>query len=220
MKFKAAIFDMGDIFFDATVWRKGLTEHLRDAGVDIDYPTLCLQWEAKLVAVYLGQRPYWEAFEEYMFDLGLDAQGVADAITYARARAKEIEKRTLFDGVGDTLRDLHEAGVKLAVLSDTESSEPRVRQRLAELDIEQYFDAVLTSIDIGHVKPTAEAFQRVLDAVGMTKDEACFVAHDDDELTGAQAFGITAVAYNYLPGVPADHYLTHFSELKGVVLGE
>jgi HAD superfamily hydrolase (TIGR01509 family) len=220
MKFKAAIFDMGDIFFDATVWRRGLTEHLRDAGVEIDYPNLCLQWEAKLVAVYLGQRPYWEAFEEYMFDLGLDEQGVAAAIAYARKCAKEIEKRKLFEGVAQTLADLNAAGVKLVVLSDTESSEPRVRARLVELEIEQYFDAVLTSIDIGHVKPTAEAFQRALAAVGMTKDEACFIAHDDDELSGAQAFGITAVAYNYIEGVPADHYLTHFGELKTVVLGE
>ena len=219
MKFKAAIFDMGDIFFDATVWRRGLTEHLQAAGVEIDYPNLCLRWEAKLVAVYLGQRPYWEAFEEYMFDLGLEDAGVGDAIAYARKCAKEIEKRQLFDGVAETLAALHAAGVKLAVLSDTESSEPRVRARLAELEIEQYFDAVLTSIDIGHVKPTAEAFQRALDAVGMTKDEACFIAHDDDELSGAQAFGITAVAYNYIPGVPADHYLEHFSELASLVLG-
>ena len=41
----------GDIFFDATVWRRALTEYLQDVGVAIHYTELCRRWEAKLVDV-------------------------------------------------------------------------------------------------------------------------------------------------------------------------
>ncbi len=219
MTYQAVIFDMGDIFYDATLWRKGLVVFLQGRGIDIDFPTLRDQWEAKLVAVYLGQRPYWEAFEEFLGDVGLDEAGVADGIAFARAKAKEVRQTPLYPQVATTLKTLHEAGVKLAVLSDTEGTEAKVRARLAEFGIEEYFDAVLTSIDIGYVKPMDEAFQCALDVLGLTKDQACFVAHDDDELSGAQAFGMTAVAFNYEPGVPADHYLSEFAALAPLVLG-
>jgi HAD superfamily hydrolase (TIGR01509 family) len=219
MTYDAVIFDMGDIFYDATLWRKGLVVFLQQRGIDIDFPTLRDQWEAKLVAVYLAKRPYWEAFEEFLHDMGLDDAGVAEGIAFALAKAKEVRQTPLYPQVADTLKTLHDGGVKLAVLSDTESPEAKVRARLTEFEINEYFDVVLTSVDIGHVKPEAEAFQRALNALGVTKERACFVAHDDDELTGALAFGITAVAFNFEPGVPADHYLDEFGQLTPLVLG-
>jgi len=217
MRYQAIIFDMGDIFFDATIWRKSLVGWINELGVDIDYPEFCTQWEARLAEVYVGRCEYWDAFTDFMADLGLDQAGVEQTIAFARKKAAEIEDRVLFDGVAETLTRLKGAGLKLAVLSDTESREHRVRQRLADLHIEEYFDAVVTSMDIGHVKPEAATFAAVLQRLGVAKERAAFVAHDEDELVGAMAFGLTAVAYNYLPGVPADRHIEHFSQLLDLV---
>ena len=217
MRYQAIIFDMGDIFFDATIWRKSLIPWINELGADIHYPEFCKQWEAKLAEVYVGRCEYWDAFANFMSDLGLDQAGTEQTIAFARNKAAEIEERVLFDGVAETLARLKGAGLKLAVLSDTESRERRVRQRLADLHIEEYFDAVVTSMDIGHVKPEAAAFAAVLQKLGVEKERAVFVAHDKDELVGAMDFGLTAVAYNYLPGVPADQHIEHFSQLLDLV---
>jgi HAD superfamily hydrolase (TIGR01509 family) len=197
MPYAAVIFDMGDVF--------------------IDYPLFVKLWEAKLVDVYVGRRPYWVAFNELLTDFGLDGAQIDELTLFARQRAAQAEHRTLFEGVAETLARLKQLGTRLAVLSDTESREPRVRARMADLGIESYFDAVVTSIDIGHVKPEAAAFAAALERLGTTAGETLFVGHDEDELAGAMACGLVAVAYNHDGDVPADHRLAQFSELYPLV---
>lgn len=219
MSIRGILFDMGDIFFDATPWRRTITAALVERGVAIEFAEFVRRWEAELVPVYLGRRPYWEAFGELLGAFSLDAGQREEIEQIAAEKARAVEKRVLFPGVAETLGELHRRGMKLAVLSDTESREGRVRERLAALEIEPYFDAVVTSIDIGFVKPMAEAFATVLGRIGVEKDEAAFVGHDEDELTGAKEFGLVAIAYNFVPGVDADHYLTDFLELLTVIEG-
>ena len=215
---KAVVFDMGDILFDATPWRRKVAAHLASRGVDIDYKRLVPLWEHALVPVYTGKRPYWDAFRDFVGARGLDAAEVELAESEARRFASEVKERVLFDGVADTLAKLHESGLRLAVLSDTESTESVVRRRLEKLGVSPYFEAAVTSFDLGYVKPMPEAFQAALDRIGCSKDEAAFVAHDVDELEGAMAFGLYTVAYNYEPGAPANRHLEHFSELVEAVL--
>ncbi|MHC4310104.1 MAG: HAD family hydrolase [Planctomycetota bacterium] len=217
MKIKNIIFDMGDIFFDATIWRKWLTESLQSLGVKIDYETLCRKWDQKLVEVYLGKRNYWDRFAELLSELGLSQDQTEDTIQASQKKAREIENRVLFDGVAETLSRLKEKGIRLAILSDTESHEERVRQRLADLNIEQYFDVVLTSIDIGYIKPEPQAFEAVLRKLNSSKKESVFVGHDLDELQGALDFGIDCIAYNYNENVPATYHIERFDKLLDIV---
>ncbi len=217
MRYAAVIFDMGDIFFDATVWRRTLVQHLQQQGVEIDYREFCRRWEQKLVAVYVGRREYWDTFHEFVTESPLVGRAVDETIAFAREKAAEIEQRTLFEGVAETLAALKRQGLKLAVLSDTESREERVRRRLADLDIERFFDAVVTSRDIGHVKPQPQAFAAVLERLDTAPKETMFVGHDEDELDGAKRVGLTAVAYNHEAGVPCDHSIRGFGELLELV---
>jgi HAD superfamily hydrolase (TIGR01509 family) len=216
MCYSAVIFDMGDVFFDATAWRRAMTACLQKEDVAIDYQAFCRLWEAKLVEVYVGRRDYWDAFREFIADFRLSQEAAGRVFDFAKAKAAEVEQRTLFEGVAETLAALKETGLKLAVLSDTESREARVRQRLAALHIDQHFDAVLTSIDIGHVKPSAAAYAAALGRLGVRAEEAIFVGHDQDELDGARQCGLTAVAFNHEEGVLADRRIRHFSELLSV----
>ncbi len=217
MMLRGILFDMGDIFYDATPWRRTITAALVERGIIIDFPEFVRRWEAELVPVYLGQKPYWDAFGELLGKFAMDAEHREQVLTIARDKARAVEERTLFPGVAETLAELHRRGIKLGVLSDTESREARVRERLVAMEVEAYFDAVVTSIDIGFVKPMPEAFTAALSRIGVEKSAAAFVAHDEDELTGAAAFGLRTIAYNYTPGVTADCYLAHFSELVDAV---
>ncbi|UCE99396.1 MAG: HAD family hydrolase [Planctomycetota bacterium] len=217
MRYQVIIFDIGDIFFDASIWRKWLTEYLQNLGVTIDYPSLCRKWEIKLVDVYLGKQKYWDRFKEFLGEFGLDDASIERTIAASQQKAREVEDRNLFDGVAETLSELKRMGLKLAILSDTESHEPHVRQRLAELNIEQYFDAVVTSVDINHIKPQPEAYAAVLKRLGGEINATIFVGHDADELQGAMDFGLTAVAYNYREKVLATHYIKRFKELLEII---
>ncbi len=213
MPYNAIIFDMGDIFFDATPWRRALTEHLQSVGVEIDYAELCRRWETKLADVYVGRSEYWSTLSSFLEELGLTPTRVDQALAFAKEEAGRAEQRTLFQGVAETLGALKRYGIKLAVLSDTESRESNVRSRLADLGIEQYFDAVITSIDIGHAKPDPEAYRTALAALDVSADQAIFVGHDADELRGAIRCGLCAVAFNGNEGTPCEHSLGQFGEL-------
>ena len=213
MSLRGILFDMGDIFYDATPWRRTITAALVERGVAIEFPEFVRRWEAELVPVYLGRKPYWDAFGELLDAFALEAVRRAEIVAIARDKARAVEQRTLFPGVAETLAELHRRGLKLAVLSDTESREARVRERLSAMGIERFFDAVVTSVDIGFVKPMPEAFAAALERIGIAKQDAAFVGHDEDELTGAAEFGLRTIAYNFVPGVAADDYLSEFSEL-------
>lgn len=218
-RFRAVIFDMGDILYDASEWRRWLTEELRRRGIDISYPELVEAWEALLVDVYRGKADYWSRFDRLLREVGVAPDRIDDLTRMAREKGEAVQVgREPMEGVPSTLATLRDAGVRLAVLSDNESGSAKIRELLDDLEIEGYFDAVLSSRDLGHVKPDPRAFEAAVDAVGVDVESCAFVAHDVDELEGAREAGLFAVAYNYTPGAPADLYLDHFSELEDAVL--
>lgn len=220
MPFKGVIFDMGDILYDASAWRRWLVEALQQHGVDITYPELVELWEAQLVDVYRGLADYWDRFDALLHTVRVPA-GSRNALRRAAQRkGREVQQdRKPMDGVPGTLTALEEAGVKLAVLSDNESGSAAVRRLLAQLGIASHFDAVLSSVDVGQVKPHPSVYRAAVDALGLTIDACAFVGHDVDELEGARQVGLYAIAYNGHTDAPADVRLTHFRELETVVLG-
>jgi len=218
-KFKALIFDVGDILYDASVWRKWLTEELAGTyGKSVTYPQLVEAWEAQLVDVYKGRAEYWDRFTALMHQFGLSEDQVTQIEASAREKGKSVQvDRQPMPEVPETLAKLQTGAVKLIALSDSESGEAGIRKNLNQLGIEQYFDAVVSSFAIGHVKPEPEAFDYAIAQSGCTKAECGFVAHDIDELEGAQAHDLFAIGYNYHPDAPADAYVESFSELLTLV---
>lgn len=216
-RFEGLIFDAGDVLFDASVWRRWLTERLRNLGVKITYEGLVEKWERLLVDVYRGQAEYWDRFRQLLDSLGLSGSEAAKLITAGRVRAKEVQVgRKPFEGVLETLTALKKAGVKLCVLSDSENTEKRAREMLNSLGLEHYFDAVITSKDISHVKPEQQAYQAAADALGVELSLCGFVGHDSDELAGAGSVGMFTIAFNPEHQVEADVHIKHFSELNSI----
>lgn len=218
MRFDGILFDMGDIFFDATPWRRWLTQELCGRAVAITYEELVVLWESLLVDVYCGRASYWDRFAHLLDRVGLRAEQVDEVTVMARSCSHEVQRdRCLFDGVSDTLAELKRLGLRLGVLSDTESPGSRIRASLASFGIADYFTAIVSSRDIGHAKPELTAFQSAVDAIDVRIDRCAFVGHDVDELDGASAAGIFTIAYNHVDGVAADVHIKHFAELVSVV---
>lgn len=57
------------------------------------------------------------------------------------------------------------------------------------------FDAVALSYEIGAVKPDREAYEHVLNQLGVTADEAVFIDDQERHVTGAREAGMQGIVY-------------------------
>jgi len=137
----------------------------------------------------------------------------AAIVAYRKAKATMVKT---YPGVKDTLRQLKQRGLKLAIVSDA----PRLQvwTRLTELDIQHYFDVVVTHDDTGHHKPSPAPFEMALEALNVAPEEVMHVGDwPDRDIKGAKALGMkTALAKYGLTKevtIEADYTLNAINEL-------
>lgn len=90
------------------------------------------------------------------------------------------------------LAALKEAGLKIAVISNTEDG--RLEELLELVEIAHHFDLLVDSHAVGHRKPEAQIFRLALERLGVEPEEAVYVGdlygHD---VRGAESVGMRAV---------------------------
>jgi putative hydrolase of the HAD superfamily len=125
-----------------------------------------------------------------LFDLGdtiVKEEGVADE----KLMNTKLEKVPY---VEEVLRQL-KGKYKLAVVTNTSTSrENRIRLALRIMGLEDYFDAVVTSVDIGHEKPDEEIYCEALKRIRVKPTEAVMVGNRiKTDVLGANKLGIISV---------------------------
>src|SRR5688572_25399314 len=118
------VFDMGDVLFDATVWRLWLLQLLHRMGLQTGYRTFYDVWDREyLDEVHRGRRDYAEAFDSFLRAGGLTRSQIDEVNAASQIRKSRLEDDVQpFPGVRSTLARLHAGGFRMAVLSDSESS--------------------------------------------------------------------------------------------------
>jgi HAD superfamily hydrolase (TIGR01509 family) len=209
------LFDMGDVLYDATVWRRWLLQLLQRMGLHTHYRSFFKIWDCDFLNdVHCGRREYGEAFQAFLLAAGLTRGQIDEVAAASQARKRELEGNVRpFPGVRGVLGRLHSAGIVLGVLSDSECTAESLRTRLAGLGIGQYFAAIVSSVDLERTKPDPICYRAALAAMGLTVDQAAFVGHDAEELAGARAVGLKTLAFNFDADAVADRYLARFDEL-------
>jgi putative hydrolase of the HAD superfamily len=102
--------------------------------------------------------------------------------TYAR--------RTRDDAVG-TLRQLHDRGLRIGVISDCTHELPEV---WPDLPVAPWVDATVFSVVVGERKPHPSLYLSVCGQLGVQPHEVVYVGDGgSNELTGARSLGIPAV---------------------------
>jgi HAD superfamily hydrolase (TIGR01662 family) len=88
---------------------------------------------------------------------------------------------------------------RLAVVSNTKiSGMVEVREALRRVGLLSYFDAVVTSVDVGCEKPGREIFLYALDALGVKPSEAVMIGDRvDTDIQGANRMGITTILHRW-----------------------
>lgn len=144
----------------------------------------------------------------------------------ARYREHQLAKHDamikLYPGMVETVRALHAAGHKLAVV--TSKLEVGARRALKLAEIEDCFDLV---VGIDHTvkhKPDPEPVLYALDRLGVGRTDAVFVGDSTHDMEAGRAAGVTTVAVLWGPYTRAqlepthpNHFVSDFPELLALV---
>jgi FMN phosphatase YigB (HAD superfamily) len=216
---RGVLFDMCDVLYDATVWRRWVLRLLSHMGVYTNYRCFFRVWEREYLAeVQRGRRDFWEAFESLLRSVGLSEGQIGEvkAASVSRRRQLENDPRPL-PGVRTMLARLHGAGLVLGAVSNSLYPASFLQACLDRFTVGRMFSAVVSSIDLGQTMPDPIVYQTALERMRLPAREVAFVGHDTAELDGAAALGMATIAFNFDPQARADAYLSRLDEISDVL---
>ncbi len=192
---RAIIFDLDNTLVDFMRLKyesiSAAARGMIDAGLDRD-PESIIQG---LYDIYDAEgMEYKGVFDSFLnaVEGNIDPRILACGIVeYRRARTANL---VLYPHVKHTLMTLIRKGYRLAILTDA----PRLKAwiRLANLNLQHYFDPVITHDDTGYHKPHSAPFQRMLQELGLSAEEVMMVGDwPERDIEGARKLGLhTALA--------------------------
>lgn len=126
-------------------------------------------------------------------ELGVPWWRLPQIAAYIRQLAQEATSAPLFLGVASMLRDVHAAGVKLAIVSS--NAEETIRRALGD-DCAPLIHAYACNASLFG---KAAKFKRVLKLTGVARDQAIAVGDEVRDIEAARAAGLVcgAVAWGY-----------------------
>jgi putative hydrolase of the HAD superfamily len=221
---KAVIFDLDNTLTDfmrmKSVSVEAAVEAMIDAGLDMDAE------EAKKKLFEIYDREGIE--DQRVFDRFLNENfGEIDPMIHTAAilgyrRGREYTL-VLYPHVKRTLIELAKRGLKLVVLSDA----PRYQawSRLCYLQLQHFFDHVITFEDTDVRKPDPAPFMKAIELLQMKPDEVIMVGDwPERDMVGGRGVGIRTVYAKYgdTSGATtsgADYEIDDIAELTGIVDG-
>lgn len=216
----ALVFEFDNVLCDATHWQRWLWQVLSRVGVQRDFENFSRIWQrGYFVEVQRGGRDFAEALRMFLVDWGLPAGQIDELEHASSARRREmIEHLRPLPGVVPTLGRLADGGVTLAILANSEWTARELNERIERLGLGGRFRAVLSSRDLGCLKPEPASYASALDVLGLPPQAVGFVGCAAEHLQGAADVGLRAVAVNCPAAQAANHCLGHFEELTSVCL--
>ena len=107
-----------------------------------------------------------------------------------------------YNDVVDTLRHLKLAGIKIGALTDVAYGMDNSFSLRDIEGIHQFFDLVLTSVDVGYRKPNSAGFLMLLSAFDVAPSEMLFVGDEQKDIIGANRLDIISVLIDRSGGAP------------------
>jgi pyrophosphatase PpaX len=127
-----------------------------------------------------------------------------------------------FDGVYETVKALHEKGLKLGIVTTKMRQTVVMGLKLTGLD--QFFDVVVCLDDVTNEKPDPEPIHLALQQLGSTPEEAIMVGDNYHDILAGKNAGTKTAAVSwtikgveYLQTFEPDYMLTHMEDLLPLV---
>lgn len=232
MTYEAVCFDLDDTLYPYPecneAGKRAALETAREAGYDWSRAEFDEVYQAGRREVKRELAGTASAHERFLyFKRAIEVQTgehrAKDALALGEAYWDAyVEEMELFDGVVETLAELRDAGLDVAVVTNLTT---RIQmQKIEALDIDDHVDLLLTSEETGREKPASVMFTLPMARLGVSPDETVMVGDSvSADVEGANALGLTTVLFNADVEDPSghrrpDHRIESFSQLTEVVL--
>jgi putative hydrolase of the HAD superfamily len=200
----------------------------RDLGYDVDREAFDALYQAARRDVKRDVAGTAASHERFLYfkravEMHTGTHDAGDALALGEAYwSTYVETMDPFDGVVETLAELHDAGLNVAVVTNLTT---RIQMRKVErLGIGEHLDLMVTSEETGREKPASVMFTLPLAQLDSTPSEAVMVGNSASaDVEGANAVGLTTVLFNEDPaGLEGhqrpDHHVERFPEVREVAL--
>ena len=213
------LLDTCNVLYDDTIWRRWLLQLLTHLGLHTNYRCFFRIWDRDYLRdVHRGRRPFGEAFGAFLLSAGLSRGQIQEIEATCRARRREQQSSVRpLPGVRATLLQLHQAGLLLGAVGNSEYPASHLCQWLTRFGIGKLFTTVVSSIDLKQSMPERACYLTAIEAMRLPAEQVAFVGHDTAELAGAAAIGMPTIAFNFDRDARADVHLARFDELVDVV---
>ncbi|HLX25966.1 MAG TPA: HAD family hydrolase [Candidatus Cybelea sp.] len=201
------LFDLDDTLHDDTyAYSNAAEEVAREVAAEHGIDALALK------AAYIAESEgFWHRLSPLdlkvklanlrasMWQTALESVGVEDSGLAQRSAERYSAYRTkyfmLFPGAIDVLRSLRERGIKLGIVTNGLSETHR--EKIAVLQISEYFDAIFLSDEVGMVKPDPLLFAHACRTLGGAPAHAAMVGDRyDRDIRGAIEAGLFTIWLN------------------------
>lgn len=197
MKVRAIIFDVDNTLIDFIKFKELAIDEaiyaMIAAGLKKDKDDI---WKA-IDEVYLEKGvEYQKVFDDVLMKLTgeIDYKILAAAIVaYRKVKAGHMDP---YANVIPTLIELIKRGYKLGVISDA----PKLQMwtRLCDLNLQDFFEFVVSAEDVGERKPSPLPFEHALNLLRLKPHEVAMIGDDyDRDVEGAKKMGMTAILAKY-----------------------
>ncbi|WP_421907965.1 HAD family hydrolase [Methanolacinia petrolearia] len=165
-----------------------------------------------------------ENIRDYMTDLGVSDESESlfknASCIYEDVKLSSI---TLYPGVPELIRELHESGMRLTIVTDADSIQ--AKKRLTKLELYDYFESVITPDVTGKRKPDPLIFFSAMEVMNTTPEETMVVGDSPKrEIEPGNKLGLTTVYAKYgdwlktpFPSIKPDHVLEKFYDLRTIL---
>lgn len=197
MALKAVIFDIDNTLIDFMKFKEFAVEEaiyaMMAAGLNKTRDEI---W--KVVDTVYKEKgiEYQHVFDDSLMELEgrIDYKKLAAAVSaYRKIKAGYMEP---YANVIPTLIQLIKRGYKLGVISDAPKFQ--MWMRLCEMKLEHFFDFIISSEEVGELKPSPLPFRHALDILKMQPEEVMMIGDNyDRDVYGAKKMGMTAVLAGY-----------------------
>lgn len=213
------LFDPENVFYDATHWKRWLSQLLARMGRQAPFPEFFEPWESEFrAAVDVGQRDYWDALREFLERAGLSLGMIAEVVAAGTSRKRRFESGVrCLPGVGQGLCRLAETGAALGVVANNDLRGEQVLRDLERMGLKNLFRVCVTSRDVGEAMPSPACYHRASAALGLAMTSVAVVASSPATLAGAQSCGALAIAINSLSASAAWTTVERFADLAVLV---
>ncbi|GAI52481.1 unnamed protein product, partial [marine sediment metagenome] len=102
----------------------------------------------------------------------------------------------VIEGVFETLETMRKDGYRIAMIANANIAD--VRNIIATCGLEDYFDVIVISEEVGIEKPDKQVFQVALDKLGVEAENAVMVGNRiDADIVGANRVGMKSVWFRW-----------------------